>query len=71
MKAVIDRFEGDMAVVFFGEGELKVDIPKKLLPEGAREGSWLKVSFELDLEGTQQQEEKIKKLLEKLQNKPE
>ncbi|NLM46004.1 MAG: DUF3006 domain-containing protein [Firmicutes bacterium] len=69
MKAVIDRFEGEYAVLLFGEDETKVDIPKKLLPPGAREGSWLNVSFELDEEGTKKQEERIKNLLEKLKNK--
>ncbi len=47
-EAVIDRFDGDYAVVLFGYDETKVDIPKKLLPSGAREGSWLSVSFKLD-----------------------
>ncbi len=69
MKAVIDRFEGDFAVVLFGDEEKKVDIPKQLLPGEAREGSWLKVTFELDLEGTKRQEEKITGLLEKLKSK--
>ncbi len=69
MKAVIDRFEGDYAVVLFGDEEIKVDIPKKLLQEGAQEGNWLKVSFELDQEGTQEQKEKIQDLLEKLKSK--
>ncbi|HHX74865.1 MAG TPA: DUF3006 domain-containing protein [Firmicutes bacterium] len=69
MKAVIDRFEGEYAVVLFGEEEIKADIPKKLLPPGAREGSRLNVIFELDEDGTKKQEEKIKNLLEKLKNK--
>ena len=51
MKAVIDRFEGDHAVVLFGDEEIKVDIPRQLLPTGVKEGSWLKVSFELDPDG--------------------
>ncbi|MDO9536146.1 MAG: DUF3006 domain-containing protein [Bacillota bacterium] len=70
MKAVIDRYEGDYAVVLFGDEEIKVDIPIALLPEGAKEGSWLKVSLELDPEGTKEQKEKIKDLLEKLKSKP-
>lgn len=70
MKAVIDRFEGDYAVVLFGEEEIKADIHKKLLPAGAREGSLLNVSFELDEDGTKKQQEKIKDLLDKLRNKP-
>ena len=66
MKAVVDRFEGEYAILLFGDDEIKVDFPKKLLPKGAREGSWLKVIFELDQEGTKKQEEKIARLIEKL-----
>ena len=69
MKAVIDRFEGDYAIVLFGEDEIKVDIPKNLLPEGAQEGSWLRVSLELDQDGTIGQKKKINDLLDKLKNK--
>ncbi len=69
MKAVIDRFEGDHAVVLFGDDEIKVDIPRQLLPPGAKEGSWLKVSFELDPESEKQQREKIEGLLDKLKRK--
>jgi len=69
MKAVIDRIEGDYAVVLFGDAEVQVDIPVGLLPEGVEEGSWLRVSFELDTEGTQGQKEKIKDMLDKLNGK--
>lgn len=69
MKAVIDRIVEDYAVVLVGDEGIKVDIPKKLLPEEAREGSWLTLTIELDPEGTKKQEEKIKGLLEKLKNK--
>ena len=69
MKAVIDRFEGDFAVMLFGNKEIKAEIPRQLLPEGAKEGSWINVSFDLDLEGTKKQEEKIQGLLEKLKRK--
>ncbi len=69
MKAVIDRFEGEYAVVLVGDKEIKLDIPREQLPEGAKEGSWLKISFELDFEGTKTQEEKIKALLDKLKRK--
>jgi hypothetical protein len=69
MKAVIDRFVGNFAVVLFGNDETKVDVPKKLLPKGSTEGSWLKVSIDLDREGTKKQEEKIKGMLDKLKNK--
>lgn len=69
LKAVIDRFEGEYAVVLFGEDEIKVDIPKALLPEGAKEGSWLNINFELDVEGEMKQRERIENKLEKLRQK--
>ena len=69
MKAVIDRFEGEYAIALFGEDEIKVDIPKVSLPEGSKEGSWLKVSFELDLEETKSREDRIKSKLDKLKKK--
>ena len=69
MKAVIDRFEGDFAVLLLGNEEIKVDFPKKHLPKGSREGSWLTIGIALDPEGEKQQREKITKLIDKLKNK--
>lgn len=69
MKAVIDRVEGDHAVVLFGDDEVKVDIPRALLPTDAKEGSWLKVTFETDHETTRKRKERISGLLDKLKNK--
>ena len=69
MKAVIDRFEGNYAVVFFGDKEIKVDIPRELLPPGVKEGDILNVSFEADKGATQVQREKIEGLLQKLKYK--
>lgn len=69
MKAVIDRFEGNIAVLLVGDKEVKVDFPKILLPKGSKEGSWLFLSIDIDREGTKRQEEKIKGMLDKLKNK--
>ena len=69
LKAVIDRFESDYAIVLFGEDEIKVDIPKALLPEGSKEGSWLNINFELDVEGEIKQRERIEKKLDRLKKK--
>ncbi len=66
---MIDRFEGEYAVVLFGEDEIKVDIPKILLPEGSKEGSWLKVSFELEIEREKKQRQKMQSKLDKLKYK--
>jgi hypothetical protein len=69
MRAVVDRFEGDYAVLLIEDDEIKVDFPRKLLPDGTREGSWLTVDLKLDQEKTKKQEEKIAKLLDKLKKK--
>ena len=37
MKAVIDRFEGNYAVLLFGTKEIKVDFPRELLPAAVKE----------------------------------
>ena len=41
MKAVIDRFEGDLAVLILGDKDQRLNLPRKLLPPKAKEGSWL------------------------------
>ncbi len=69
MKAVIDRFEGDYAVVLFGADEILVNIPIKLLPEGVKEGTLLNVAFDIDYEGEANQRKRIASMLEKLKNK--
>lgn len=69
MKAVIDRFEETFAVVLAGEQEIRVDIPRKLLPAGSREGSWLDFSISLDPEGEHRQRDKIQNMLDRLKQK--
>jgi hypothetical protein len=53
MKAVVDRIEGELAVLLLGDKEVKLDVALAELPSGTKEGSWLKVKFELDPEGDQ------------------
>jgi hypothetical protein len=69
MRAVIDRFEDDIAVLLFGEKELVVAVPRELLPSGAVEGDILNVSFESDPAATREQREKVEAMLRKLQEK--
>jgi len=49
-KAAIDRFEEKMVVLIIGEGEAErqVIVPKKSLPRGVREGTWLQVEMDAD-----------------------
>ncbi len=69
MRAVVDRLENGYAVLLWGEGEIKVNLPRELLPPGAGEGSILKISLEVDEEGTEKQREKISHLLHRLKGK--
>jgi hypothetical protein len=72
MKAVIDRFEGDLAVLILDQE--RVNVPRESLPEGCKEGSWLDVEFEdgevrkavIEDEETARVRERIGKKLERL-----
>ena len=43
MKAVIDRFEDDQAVLLLNDGQDQLVVPRKVLPHGAKEGDWLQI----------------------------
>ena len=47
-KAVIDRFEGDKAVLLVGEEQDRLVVLKSFLPKGAKEGDWLQVDVKDD-----------------------
>lgn len=66
MKAVIDRFEGDQAVLLLGEREQQLVVSRSVLPQEATEGSWLRVYFDLDPEETETRRERVGGLLQKL-----
>lgn len=46
VKAVIDRFEEEYAVLLLKDGEEKLIIPRESLPERAKEGHWLRLELE-------------------------
>lgn len=46
VKAVIDRFEEQHAVLLVGETQKQMVVPRKSLPGKAREGHWLKIEIE-------------------------
>lgn len=46
MKAVIDRFEGEFAILSVGEDEQRINVLRKLLPKQTREGNWLQVEIQ-------------------------
>ena len=73
-KAVIDRFEEGQAVLLVGEDERRINVPRKVLPRGAREGHWLQVELEgdqlvsavIDLEETARAKQRVMEKLERL-----
>jgi hypothetical protein len=70
MKAVIDRVEGELAVLLLGDkGEFKLNIPLSLLPEGCKEGDVLSIAIERDPGATEQAKERVSDRMEKLKKK--
>lgn len=57
MLITIDRFEGNVAVCEMENGKF-ANLPKELVPSGAKEGS--KISIKLDLESEEEDRERIK-----------
>ncbi|MBE6096972.1 MAG: DUF3006 domain-containing protein [Schwartzia succinivorans] len=67
MKAVIDRFEEDKAVLLVGEDEdVKVVFPKEYLPEEAEEGDYLSVDISIDMEATEAARAEAEAILKEL-----
>ena len=74
VKAVIDRFEGDIAVLIVGDDEKRMEVSRKLLPKKAKEGHWLQVEIEngviggviIDEEETNKAKLRIAEKLERL-----
>jgi hypothetical protein len=74
MKAVIDRFEGEYAILIVGEDEKRINVPRKVLPKQAREGLWLKVEIRngevcditIDDQETERARQRIAEKLERL-----
>jgi len=70
MRAVIDRVEGELAVLLLGnKGEFRLNIPLSLLPAGCKEGDVLNISIEREPEATQQVKERVSGLMDKLKKK--
>lgn len=51
MRMIVDRFEGELAIIELENGEF-IDLPKKVLPNNANEGSVINIIC--DDEETQQ-----------------
>ena len=63
MKLIIDRFEGDFAVVELSDGRM-IDCPKSLLPDNSKEGSIINIT--VDETATNDKLKKVTKRMNKL-----
>lgn len=63
---ILDRIEGNVAVILVGEDEGTVEIPKTLLPDGSREGDMLSVKLEIKDKKTRSEKERVERLIKKL-----
>jgi hypothetical protein len=68
INAVIDRIEdGGVAVLLLDdEAKTKIDLPVALLPEGASDGDYLKITITQERASREAAEARVKKLQEQL-----
>ncbi len=71
---VIDRITEDeagrrLATILIGREEWKIVLPLEYLPEGVGEGVILSLNWKIDCTATENQQEKIARMIEKLKNK--
>lgn len=69
MKAVIDRFEAEYAILLFEDYEVQVDFPKVLLPERVKEGDVVSLDIQINGQETEKRRSNAENLLEKLNRK--
>jgi hypothetical protein len=62
LRGVIDRYEGDYAVLVFDDGQ-KLLWPRGQLPTGFREGVAIAIALTIDLMDTEQRSARLKSLL--------
>lgn len=69
VKAILDRFEGDKAVLLMGDDEVAVNWPRSFLPAEAREGHVIWLTGTVDHEATRQARAEAEDLLRQLLNR--
>lgn len=66
-KVIIDRIEGDLAVlVLYDDDRVKFNLPLRYLPDGAKEGEHLQMSFASDELSRETEKKRIDNLLGEL-----
>jgi len=61
---IIDRFEGQFAVIEFGG--ITFNLPQSLLPDDATEGDVLEIEIKVNQEKTERREDDISNLMDDL-----
>jgi hypothetical protein len=69
IKAVLDRFEDDKAVLLLGDEETAVNWPRRLLPDEAAEGHVIWLTATVDEEATSKARAEAEDLLRQLLNR--
>ncbi len=71
IQAVIDRFEGKVAVLVFDDNDWQASWPRELLPAHARTGDYVTIKMAIDREATRQAQTTAEDLLRRVleQNK--
>jgi hypothetical protein len=62
---VIDRFEGDIAVIEYDKGNF-FDLPRFLIPDTASEGDVISIEIKIDKTSSNESNRRIKILLDEL-----
>ena len=69
-KVIIDRIEGDLAVLVRSDDDgVKFNVPIALLPDGAKDGDHLEMSFVRDDASKESEKKRIENLLAELKGK--
>lgn len=63
---VIDRFEGNKAVLLLGDEEAQVIWPKESLPDEAKEGDIVTIELQVDHEATRAAKAEADRLLKEI-----
>lgn len=67
---VLDRFEGDIGVIYVGEQEdIRINLPAKYLPAEVGPRTYLKITIAIDEKTIREMERKVKRLQKELLNK--
>lgn len=70
LKAVIDRFEEDKAVLLLSEDEAtKVNFPRKYLDQSLKEGDYVTIEIKYDEKATEEAKAEVAKLMQELKRK--